>query len=527
MSILCDIIWSDRKHKRNKRNNNSKKYFITYYCAIKLIHYGGKNMDKSFDVKRSNDKAYILKEVKKNWISLKYASDELRNDKEVVLAAVKNWGNALKYASDELRNDKEVVLAAVKNWGDALKYASDELKNDKEVVLEAVKTGSALYHASEALRNDKDIVLEAICCDAYNFLYASEALRNNQDIIIQFLKHFRGDLADEQFAFITLKKFQNNKTLMHLAKENNPEFLSTLNYAIKQHEEGVINDIKEWGAGVLEDNYEYLTEPNRNEMFSNKEFVMKALKVDINVYKYVSEELKNDIDVISETLRNEYYDEDLDKKLLTNEAILLEIIRKDFNIITYLDDNIVEAHREGIYQNFIKSKNQFFDINSKTILFDMDEGKIHFKTLYPQKVFEQYATFKFSEYDKKVSITNLHIDIEPYKDRYISSFNVVNKEGITIAKMIANYPFSLDSFSSSKLEIVECKILNDELYLLIKLTSNRFTFFGRAATSLFTKRENENFDTFEYYDDDDIIYEDDEDEPMEYLYFDEEIEEEK
>ena len=65
------------------------------------------------------------------------------------------------------------------------------------------------------------------------------------------------------------------------------------------------------------------------------------------------------------------------------------------------------------------------------------------------------------------------------------------------------------------------------LYLLIKLTSNRFSFFGRAATSLFTKRENEDFDTFEYYDDDDIIYEDDEDEPLEYLYFDEEIEEEK
>jgi len=503
MSILCDIIWSDRKHKRIKRNNNSKKYFITYYCAIKLIHNGGKNMDKIFDVKRSNDKAYILKEVKKNWISLKYASDELRNDKEVVLAAVKNWGNALN-------------------------YASDELKNDKEVVLEAVKTASdALSHASEALRNDKDIVLEAICDDAYNFLYASEALRNNQDIIIQFLKHFRGDLADEQFAFITLKKFQNNETLMHLAKENNPEFLATLNYMIKQHEEVVINDIKEWGADVLEDNYEYLTEPNRNEMFSNKEFVMKALKVDINVYKYVSEELKNDIDVISETLRNEYYDEDLDKKLLTNEAILFEIIRKDFNIITYLDDNIVEAHREGIYQNFIKSKNQFFDINTKTILFDMDEGKIHFNTLYPQKVFEQYATFKFSEYDKKVSITNLHIDIEPYKDRYISSFNVVNKEGITVAKMIERIHYTLEAFSSTKLEIVEYRILNDELYLLIKLTSNRFTFFGRAATSLFTKRENENFDTFEYYDDDDIIDEDDEDEPRENLYFDEEIEEEK
>ena len=73
---------------------------------------------------------------------------------------------------------------------------------------------------------------------------------------------------------------------------------------IKLHEDGVINDIKEWGADVLEDKNEFLTEPNRNEMFSNKEFVMKALKVDINVYKYVSEELKNDIDVISETLRN-------------------------------------------------------------------------------------------------------------------------------------------------------------------------------------------------------------------------------
>jgi len=251
--------------------------------------------------------------------------------------------------------------------------------------------------------------------------------------------------------------------------------------------------------------YKYVSEELKNEVFSNKEFVMKVLKVDVNVYKYVSEELKNDIEVISETLRNDYYYEDLGKKLLINETILFEIIRNDFNIIAYLDDNIVEAHREGIYQNFIKSKNQFFDLNSKTILIDMDEVTIHFYTLNPLKVFEQYATLKFSEYDKKASVTNLHIDFEPYKNQYVSSFNVVNKEGITVAKMIEHIHYTLEAFSSTKLEIVEYKILNDELYLLIKLTSNRFTFFGRAATSLFTKRENEDFDTFEYYDDYDII----------------------
>jgi hypothetical protein len=54
-----------------------------------------------------------------------------------------NWAN------------KEFVLEQVKKDGLALKYGSKELKNDIDVVLEAVKqNGYALYHASKELQND-------------------------------------------------------------------------------------------------------------------------------------------------------------------------------------------------------------------------------------------------------------------------------------------------------------------------------------------------------------------------------------
>ena len=45
----------------------------------------------------------MLKLLKCNGLSLKYASDELKNDKDIVLEAITNNNLSLKYASDELQ----------------------------------------------------------------------------------------------------------------------------------------------------------------------------------------------------------------------------------------------------------------------------------------------------------------------------------------------------------------------------------------------------------------------------------------
>jgi dimeric dUTPase (all-alpha-NTP-PPase superfamily) len=62
----------------------------------------------------------------------------LKNNRELVLDSVRKNGISLKYASKELRNDKEIVMVAVKQDRRSFKYASEELQNDKEVILESI-----------------------------------------------------------------------------------------------------------------------------------------------------------------------------------------------------------------------------------------------------------------------------------------------------------------------------------------------------------------------------------------------------
>ena len=144
----------------------------------------------------------VLKKYYGDFMTLKYASDELRGDKEVVLIAVKQNSYALQFASKELQADKEVVLEAVKNKGSALEYASEELRADPEVVMEAIISeepeSNAAEYIHESLLKDKTFMLKAldtlvdydlICTRSPHILIAnaSESLWKDKEFVIQAL----------------------------------------------------------------------------------------------------------------------------------------------------------------------------------------------------------------------------------------------------------------------------------------------------------------------------------------------------
>jgi hypothetical protein len=55
--------------------------------------------------------------------SKRNSSKYLKNNRNFILKAVKQNGNSLKYASEKLQNYKEIVLEAVRQDGFSLKYA--------------------------------------------------------------------------------------------------------------------------------------------------------------------------------------------------------------------------------------------------------------------------------------------------------------------------------------------------------------------------------------------------------------------
>ena len=97
-----------------------------------------------------------------NILKLQVASEELKRDRDFVLEAVKQNCNAIKYASEELKNDREIVLEAVKQNSRVLKYISEKLRNDRKFILEVVKNGIIPSSLPNKYHDDDEIMFESI-----------------------------------------------------------------------------------------------------------------------------------------------------------------------------------------------------------------------------------------------------------------------------------------------------------------------------------------------------------------------------
>ena len=93
-----------------------------------------------------------MEAIKKDFHSLKWASDRLCNNKEFIKEAIKINALSLKYASDKLADDIEIVTEAIKKDGKALNFASDRLKLNSDLVNEAKKTYPEIINVYNKLR---------------------------------------------------------------------------------------------------------------------------------------------------------------------------------------------------------------------------------------------------------------------------------------------------------------------------------------------------------------------------------------
>ncbi len=163
-----------------------------------------------------------------------------------------NSADLLKYSTflKENANDIDIFKAAVKSCSDSLEFASDKLKDNEALINEGmIYWGSNVFKfASERIKDHKLLVLESIYAIrdvAYDFsdefpplLYISQRLRLDQDVL-----------------------------------------LATIEYSNIGH------DFKE--------RYDFPFPYN-----DDKEFIMKALPLNAEVYELISDRLKEDIDIL-------------------------------------------------------------------------------------------------------------------------------------------------------------------------------------------------------------------------------------
>jgi hypothetical protein len=115
---------------------------------------------KNIQLELKDDKEFVLENIKRKGIILKYVSKRLKMDYDIVFRAIQSDFTALKYSL--LIDDKDFILKAVKQNGFCLSLVSERLQMDKDVILNAVKQTSMIYSCLNPFYwDDRDIWLAA------------------------------------------------------------------------------------------------------------------------------------------------------------------------------------------------------------------------------------------------------------------------------------------------------------------------------------------------------------------------------
>ena len=224
------------------------------------------------------DRDFVLKALEVNGAIYLFLSDELKKDEKIAIISINNYPESYRHLPYELLDNEVVIEEAIKNnqfGAEVLDHASDRLKDNKDIVMLAVSKSTgveffytvrpekgytyndALCYASERLRDDKDVVLLSVKNNPDSLESASARLQNDYDVVLTAVK---GNAHALKYAS---KELRGNKELVLIAAKSN--FSSIYDY---------------YDQGLGGEELEY------------------AVNIEDSILPYISDELKNDRDVI-------------------------------------------------------------------------------------------------------------------------------------------------------------------------------------------------------------------------------------
>lgn len=306
-----------------------------------------------------HERTFVLKQVNRKGEYLKFASEELKDDKQIVMKAIDNYKNSyqsgLEYASKRLKNDSEVVLKAVKKSASAFDYASEQLKDDETIVLAAIEHGHEYFdYASIRLKSNRSFIFQAIKVNLNIVKYCPAKITNDYEIMKLVLsklprhidiagpaltesREIAEIVCTQEFDRIVyfhpsiqndlnlVKSILNKISLMPPIERHNfqsnkfssiyfeDKELLTLMFSILTHDssknisflhyvkdEDFLDDLELALLVVKSKPFDlaYLSDRLKN----HKEVALRALENDIRVFRHIGDNLKEDIDFLSQAV---------------------------------------------------------------------------------------------------------------------------------------------------------------------------------------------------------------------------------
>lgn len=157
--------------------------------------------------KQWSNRDYVLSQVKKSGVYIKYADEIFKDDEEIVYAAIKMNGMNVKYASERWRNNPDYMTKAMQLNKMAFVYIGNELQQNSEfisgvckkyqdtrIAIFAIKCiekhglimpiDGALSLVAVANKNREELAKANLCLNLVNNDLQNEVLKNGETIKI-------------------------------------------------------------------------------------------------------------------------------------------------------------------------------------------------------------------------------------------------------------------------------------------------------------------------------------------------------
>lgn len=284
-------------------------------------------------------------------VFLELANEKILNSKNFAKTIISNCkGFSLKYFSEEIRSNKELVLIAVSKYGNELKHASDELKKDREVVLTAIKTSQVELFANEAIK------------------YADKSFLNDFEIA-RIAVAFSGNML--QYFVDEVRK---DKEIVSIAVNNTPNAVEFADKSLLSDKDFILslpNKIYK-SDGSKFSAFDYL----EDNLKKDHDIVTKAIAMDCNLYQDLPKNLKEDLLIFTEALKDTSFASRKSLPLMVENAPSIitqdidtckKVISKDLSFFEYLP-KIMQSNKEIIsFWSKLESKN-YSDLDEKDLI---------------------------------------------------------------------------------------------------------------------------------------------------------------
>lgn len=237
--------------------------------------------------------------------AVSYASDRLKNDKSFMMACLEVNGLALEHASNFLKRDKDVVFAAVRNYGSALQYADEILMKDKDFIISCMEINEFSFrHTNDSWKKDRDVVLAAVKKLYLNFEYANEDLKNEKKFVTKCLE------SDPLIFPLVSENLRADREIVEIAiRKSHGAFFDNVSNKLKSDKQFVLEVMRDYVSIQILSASEIVgvnglaLQYARQEMKSNKELVLKAIKENAKALTFASSRLQNNFEFLVESAR--------------------------------------------------------------------------------------------------------------------------------------------------------------------------------------------------------------------------------